>query len=152
MATAKPNRSGPITHGDSGSPEHRSWIKMLSRCYNPNCARFERWGGRGIVVCDRWRTSYQNFLDDMGRKPTTEHSLERRNNDGNYELSNCYWATRSEQMRNTRHNINLTFNGRTQCLSAWATETGIPFSTLRRRIVEYQWPHGKALTIPARCQ
>lgn len=90
------------THGDSKSPEYRSWLGMKERCHNPRDKDFALYGGRGIVVCDRWRTSYENFLADMGRRPTLKHSIDRRDSDGNYELENCRWATRREQSRNSR--------------------------------------------------
>jgi hypothetical protein len=93
-------RHGHARHG-SISPEYRSWYALRGRCTNPKNTRYGDWGGRGIRVCDRWR-SFDNFLADMGRKPSPEYSIERRDNDGHYEPSNCYWATRKEQRANQR--------------------------------------------------
>lgn len=92
------------THGDSKSAEHRTWSGMITRCENPNREKFRDYGGRGIRVCERWRgaNGYQNFLADMGRRPSPRHSIDRIDVDGNYEPGNCRWATPSEQARNTR--------------------------------------------------
>lgn len=87
-------------HGFCDTPEYRSWSAMLARCYNPNRDHYERYGGRGIRVCSRWRKSFLEFRYDMGLKPSSCHTLERKNNDGNYCKSNCRWATKSEQAKN----------------------------------------------------
>jgi hypothetical protein len=96
-----------LKHGEANkptapiaTPEYRAWRGMINRCYQPSSERFSRYGGRGIVVCDRWHHSFENFLADMGRKPSPKHSIDRIDNDGNYEPGNCRWATASEQQRN----------------------------------------------------
>ena len=81
-------------------PEYRSWQMMKNRCLNPAARDFSYYGGRGIKVCKRWENSYENFLADMGRRPSPAHTLDRKNSDGNYTPSNCRWATREEQSRN----------------------------------------------------
>ena len=92
-----------IKHGCNTSggrtPEYRAWESMVQRCTNPKHAKWKTYGGRGIAVCDRWR-SFAAFLEDMGLRPSTEHSLDRKDNDRGYEPGNCRWATRKEQMRN----------------------------------------------------
>ena len=80
----------------------KTWANMLTRCYNPAATRYESWGGRGVKVCGRWRNSFQNFLSDMGLKPTPRHTLDRIDNNGNYEPSNCKWSTYAEQRKNQR--------------------------------------------------
>ena len=82
--------------------EYRCWVSIRQRCYNKNTIAYKNYGGRGIVVCDRWKKSFVNFLEDMGRKGSEELSIDRINNDGNYEPVNCRWATRKEQFENNR--------------------------------------------------
>lgn len=99
----------------SRTPEYSSWASMIRRCTNEKAFAYHRYGGRGITVCKRWLNSFENFLSDMGLRPSIKHSLDRINNDGNYEPSNCRWATIDQQMANTvwqtRHRKPLA-NGR----------------------------------------
>lgn len=93
------------SHGEAGratrSSEYRTWGGMVQRCTNPNNSRYSSYGGRGITVCDRWRT-FENFLEDMGRRPSPDHSIDRIDNDGSYEPGNVRWATKSQQQINRR--------------------------------------------------
>lgn len=93
------------THGLSGTPTYRAWVQMHTRCYNTNYRFYHRHGGRGISVCERWHT-FENFFADMGERPSPDHSLDRKDNDGNYEPGNCRWATRVEQAQNSRNVLN----------------------------------------------
>ena len=92
------------THGDSMSVEYRTWAGIIARCCRPSDISFKNYGARGIKVCDRWRESYVAFFEDMGRKPPIGYSIERIDNNGNYEPGNCKWETRIHQNRNSRHN------------------------------------------------
>ena len=116
----------------SKSPEYIVWSAMHDRCRNPNNKRFARYGGRGISVCERW-WEFPLFLEDMGLRPQG-HSIERINNDGNYEPENCRWATRVEQAANQAHSRLITAFGRTLTVSAWGRELGIERTTIRDRL------------------
>lgn len=123
------------THGESNkSKEWNAWASMMQRCHNPKNKRFYSHGGRGIKVCERWMDSYENFLKDMGRAPTEKHSLDRKDNDGNYEPSNCKWSTKKEQANNTRRNIRVEYLGRVQTLMQWCDELAIPYLKAKARI------------------
>lgn len=89
------------THGMSGTPEYNSWNSMKDRCRNKDNQDFKNYGGRGITVCDRWLNSFENFFADMGPKPSPNHSIDRKDNDGNYYPGNCKWSTILEQANNT---------------------------------------------------
>lgn len=108
------------THGMSTTSEFSIWQEMGNRCYNLNHKNYFNYGGRGISVCERWRNSFVNFFQDMGFRPTTKHSLDREENNGNYEPSNCRWATGKVQGKNKRSNVWLTYKGNRMIQSEWA--------------------------------
>lgn len=93
--------------GGRVTPEYRTWGHIKSRCLNPNVPDFKRYGGRGIRICDRWRDDFAAFLADMGHRPSGAHSIDRINNDGDYEPGNCRWATKKEQANNRRRPVVL---------------------------------------------
>lgn len=131
------------THGKSGTPEHTVWKLMRQRCVNPNVDRYANYGGRGVVVCERWN-SFSNFLADMGPRPSESHSIERKNNDGNYEPGNCVWATREVQANNTRSNRFIEARRLRLTLAQWSRVLGVKAETLSWRI-KRGWPTEKAL-------
>lgn len=116
---------------------------MWLRCTRPSQVGYKNYGGRGVKVCKRWE-KFEAFLADMGERPEGL-SLERIDNDGNYEPSNCRWATRKEQGNNSRKNRHLTWKGETKTLSEWARLTGIASPTIRCRIDRYGWTVARAL-------
>lgn len=139
-----------ITHGHTRkgvvSSEYSSWKHMRQRCYNPKHRMYPSYGARGIEVCQRWRNSFSNFLEDMGCKPDPTYSIDRINNDGNYEPSNCQWSNRFTQMRNTSRTRMITFNNQTFCVTDWARVLGLKQHSLLKRLA--RWPVEKALSTP----
>lgn len=139
-------REKSTTHGKRKTKIYKVWCGMRSRCYNLNEPAYINYGGRGIKVCERWN-KFENFYEDMGEIPQNL-TLDRINNNGDYELSNCKWSTKLEQSKNRRSNINITYNGKTQCLKDWAKELNFSYCTIYRRIQKYHWNVLKAFTIP----
>lgn len=138
---------GNKSHGESGNnatPEYISWKSMVARCSRKSHPHFKYWGGRGIKVCRRW-IKYENFIRDMGRKPSPSHTIDRIDNNKSYSPKNCRWATHLEQSENRRNNHWITLNGDKKTITAWAKETGIDFRTLYHRVVYRRWPIEKAL-------
>lgn len=125
--------NGHRTHGMSKSNTYTIWAGMMSRCRdmdNPN------YGGRGIEVCERWH-SFENFLADMGERPEGL-SLDRIDTNGNYEPANCRWVGARAQAQNTRRNVNVTHNGKTQCASEWARELGVSRQRIHQRLSRHE--------------
>lgn len=123
------------------------WIGIKSRCNNPNAPGYANYGGRGIKICDRWINSYETFIEDVGERPSPQHTLDRIDNDGDYEPSNCRWATYKEQHRNTRRNVYVTWNGETKTVADWADQMGLSRQSLYRRLK--RWSLEDAMTRPS---
>jgi hypothetical protein len=150
LAKEKRTTHGLLRRGEKRPPEYGAWADMIQRCQNENLKSYADYGARGIRVCDRWRTSFVDFLADVGPKPSKKHSLDRINNDGHYEPGNVRWATRIEQESNKRNNHLIIYNGRTQTITQWGREFGIPTVTIYNRLVDYGWPVSPELFAPAR--
>lgn len=113
--------------------EYVIWKGIRKRCRNKNNPRYKDYGGRGICVCERWN-SFKNFLMDVGPRPSSRHSIDRIDNNGNYEPSNCRWATNNEQTENSRRSLLLTYNQLTLTASQWEKELNLPHGIVRQRI------------------
>jgi hypothetical protein len=139
-------------HGDSSNgrvtPEYGAWQSMKSRCLKPNDRRFKWYGARGITVHSPWIDSFEAFLRDVGRRPSRLFSLERRNNNGNYEPGNVCWATSKEQGRNQRQTRWYELNGERKPLGQWCEDYGIPYAVVQQRIDRFGWSLLRALTVP----
>lgn len=122
------------SHGMAYSAEYRVWCNMRQRCANPKNNSYPFYGGRGIRVCDRWFNSFEAFIADMGKRPSDDHTLERKNVDGNYEADNCIWALRSVQYSNRRSNVMVSLNGEILTLAQAAVKLGITPNALYRRL------------------
>jgi hypothetical protein len=149
---SEPTFTGQMRHSKAArsgkqSRTYNSWMSMKGRCLNPKKAKYNTYGARGITVCPRWMV-FKNFLADMGISPGLGFSIERVNNDGNYEPSNCRWATAREQQNNRKNNHRVTINGKTDTVTQWCRVFGIPPTAVFKRIAE-GWDEEAALTIPS---
>lgn len=145
------NERGNIKHGHHGTLTYMRWKSMLQRCTNPQASNYKHYGAKGVVVCDRWRQSFEAFLADMGECPDTSMTLERFRNTVGYEPGNCCWATKAEQNANRSTVLRLTHNGKTMNATQWATELGVSPNTLRSRL-RIGWSVERALTEPLGAQ
>lgn len=135
--------------GGKVSPEYECWCGMKRRCFSPNQRSYASYGGRGITVCDRWKDSFENFLADMGPKLSPRHTIDRIDPRGNYEPSNCRWATWTEQQNNRSNNVVIRHLGISQSLTQWSKQVGISVSTLHKRM-KLGWTNERVLTTPLR--
>lgn len=134
-------------HSKETRPTYASWYDMRTRCLDPEDPQFSLYGGRGISICERWRDDYDAFYEDMGPRPAGM-TLERRDNNQGYSLSNCAWAPMTAQSRNRRSNRVVTIAGRAQPMQDWATEIGIDPRTLAYRLRK-NFTEGKLLAPPS---
>lgn len=141
-------RSKSFLHGLTGTKTHNAWKQMQARCCNPNYPDYSYYGGRGISISPRWLESFNNFLADMGIAPTGK-SLDRIDVNGNYELSNCRWATWKQQANNRRNNRYIEYDGINLTVSQWAEKIGITSASLATRLNALGWSIEEALTIPS---
>jgi len=141
-----------VKHGDTigghASIEYRTWVSMIQRCHNPNQPAYAQYGARGITVCERWRSSFSAFLEDMGRKPTPSHSIERKDSSKDYEPCNCRWATMLEQQRNRRSNRLIEIDGINRCVAEWAEMFRVVSADTTRHRLDRGWPPHEAFVQP----
>jgi hypothetical protein len=131
-------------HGMKSVPEYTVWTHMRARCYDKNSISYPNYGGRGITICDRWK-SFKAFYEDMGSRPSPTHQLERINNDKGYSPENCKWATKLEQANNTRTNHLVTIDGSTKTIAEWSRKSGLGQGTIWYR-VHRGWTGNKLLS------
>lgn len=127
-------RKNHLKHGLRKHPIYSIWNAMIQRCYNPKNKSFHNYGGRGIKVCDEWKQSFYSFYLNIGNRPSAKHTLDRINNDGNYEPTNVKWSLPHEQANNTRANHWLEFDGKKITMAQASKKFGISYSKLKKRI------------------
>lgn len=141
--TAKRN----FKHGMTKTDTYRVWRKLFERCYNPKDKAYAYYGGRGISICERWY-EFINFLSDMGLRPK-RMQIDRINNNGNYEPSNCRWATSRQNNNNRRDNLKIEYQGESHTIREWSDKTGIKYNVIHLRLYR-RWPIDSIFTKPIR--
>lgn len=134
-------------HGQSRTVVYRIWTNIKYRCYKEGSQSYHKYGARGITVCDRWLNSFENFIADLGPRPTPKHSVERLDNNSNYEPGNCKWATPKEQQNNTSMCRWIEYDGMTKTLSQWSDVIGVSAQVIGKRL-DGGWSIEKSLTTP----
>ncbi len=143
------NVNGKVRHGMTKTRIHTIWVSMRQRCYNKNFREYDRYGGRGITVCQAWLDDFMNFYNwAMANGYSDELTLDRKDNDGNYCPENCRWATMEQQSNNRSSSKLITYNGETRTMAGWARKFGIRYSTLQQRISNSGWSFEKAISTP----
>ena len=139
------NKVVGITHNKSKTREYKIWLGIKKRCLDSNHSTYKNYGKRGIKICDRWLDSFENFLEDMGNCPSDIHSIDRVNNDGNYESLNCRWATRKEQNNNCRRNRLFDHDGLQYTLSQLCEKLNVKYHLIYDRIYVLNWTLEEAI-------
>jgi len=138
---------GRLKHGLADTPAYEAWRSMRNRCYKKRTSHFERYGGRGIKVCDEWQKDFSAFYAYVGPRPSPKHSIHRKDNNGNYEPGNVEWATQQTQCNHRSNSRILEHNGRKQTMTQWSRELGIGVTTIFLRI-KSGWAVDRALETP----
>lgn len=137
------------TNGYYNTPEYKAWSHMKSRCYNKKDKKYPIYGGRGIKICKRWKRSFSNFLQDVGKRPTPEHSIDRINTNGNYCPSNVRWSTKKEQANNRNGNHKFRYKNQYLTVMQISELSGIKYTTLLQRLCIFKWSVYKSVnTLP----
>lgn len=129
-------------------PDYCIWMKMKSRCFNPNDKSYNNYGGRGITVCNEWKDSFEHFITDMGWRPNKSYSLERIDYNGNYCPENCKWIHKSQQSRNSRRVKLIYYNNNSYCLTELCKLLNLTYSTMRHRVHDLGIPFAEAMKYP----
>lgn len=132
------------------SPEYVAWLSMKARCNCKKSTNYKNYGERGVEVCERWAASFENFMSDMGRRPSPDHSIDRIDTDGNYEPGNCRWATSYEQANNKRTSRFIRCSAGTKTIADWSKETGVSESVIAARLDRLGWDADMAVFTPER--
>jgi len=138
-----------IKHGLHGTPEYVIWGAMIQRCNNPKSCNYKNYGGRGISVCESW-LKFENFINDIGKRPSSKHSIDRLDNDGNYTPGNCEWRTTKQQRSNTSRNVFYTYKGERLTMRQWSERIGGSKNIFDLRINKLGWSVEKAITTPVK--
>lgn len=141
--------------GHSQKSEYKIWHNMRDRCSNPNSVKYENYGGKGIRVCDRWVNSFENFLNDMGPRPSMDHSVDRfPDKNGDYSPDNCRWGTKIEQANNKNNNLIIKYMGQDKTLAEWIRLLNLDYNLVNKRISQGKWTADRAFTTPKpkKCQ
>lgn len=133
------------THGMTNSLEYSSWQAIKNRCYNEKHEQYIDYGGRGIVMCDEWKESFEAFYRDMGPRPSDKHSIDREDNNLGYSKDNCRWATASEQANNRRSNRLYEYNGQVKTLTQWCRELDLSYAKIKHRLSRSGWTFSRAV-------
>jgi hypothetical protein len=149
IETNPTEKKKPVRHGLRGTPEYCAWVEMRRRCRAKNRKEFALYGERGISVCKAWEESFLAFLRDMGNRPSSLHSIDRRDNNLGYFKENCRWATDVQQSNNRRSTVLLTLNGETMSVAEWARKLNVFKMTLIKR-KNRGWTDEQILTTPIR--
>lgn len=136
-----------MTHGREKGSIYQAWLNMKQRCLNSRHPGYKNYGGRGIIICDEWINSYETFLRDVGEKPAPSLTLERRDVNGNYELNNCYWASRLVQNNNQRRHVFVRLGGGKVTLSSACRSLGLPYATIYQRVHKLGWAPELAINV-----
>jgi hypothetical protein len=142
---------GTKDHGMVGTRIYKTWERMKYRCFNPRAMNYQKYGARGITVCEEWKHSFKSFYDwAMANGYRDDLTIDRIDVNGNYEPSNCRWITMLEQQNNRRSNRYITYNGETHTMADWCRILNLPYKVVKLRITSYGWSAERAFTVPVR--
>lgn len=140
-------RASQLKHGMCKTPEYQVWSSLKGRCNDPTDSQYPNYGGRGIKVCEAWMHSFEAFFASLGSRPSPDHSIDREDNDGDYEPSNCRWATPTEQVRNRRVSLFVEYRGERKLFIELCEERGVDYTLAYQRVFRYGVDLERALSM-----